>query len=113
LPSSESSGLFSGGWTGQINGDGSKARADEGGSNNMAHLPPENYTQCQVNLPKSIREDQAPSSDAEHYNTSAPSCVYPRTSSVNPTIVLLQHNRGTLCCGILIFTEIASYYDHE
>ncbi|MEQ2303377.1 hypothetical protein AMECASPLE_016225 [Ameca splendens] len=81
------------GWTGQINGDGSKARADEGGSNNMAHLPPENYTQCQVNLPKSIREDQAPSSDAQHYNTSAPSCVYPRTSSVNPTIVLLQHNR--------------------
>ncbi|MED6287262.1 hypothetical protein CHARACLAT_014586 [Characodon lateralis] len=81
------------GWTGQINGDGSKARADEGGSNNMAHLPPENYAQCQVNLSKSIREDPAPSSDAQHYNTSAPSCVYPRTSSVNPTIVLLQHNR--------------------
>ncbi|KAM4729852.1 sorbin and SH3 domain-containing protein 1 [Anableps anableps] len=81
-------------WTGQINGGGSKAGAAEGGSTSTAHLPPENNTQCQANSPKSIRENQAPSSsEAQHRNTSAPSCVYPRTSSVNPTIVLLQHNR--------------------
>ncbi|XP_015236186.1 PREDICTED: sorbin and SH3 domain-containing protein 1-like [Cyprinodon variegatus] len=81
------------GWTGQINGDGTKAEAAEGGSSNTAHLPPENNTQCQANF-KSIREIQTPSpSDAQTCNQSAPSCVYPRTTAVNPTIVLLQHSR--------------------
>lgn len=44
------SGLFSGGWTSQINGDSSKAGLAEGGSNNPAHLPPESNLQCQVRL---------------------------------------------------------------
>uniref|UniRef100_A0A087XR97 Sorbin and SH3 domain containing 1 n=1 Tax=Poecilia formosa TaxID=48698 RepID=A0A087XR97_POEFO len=82
-------------WTGQINGDGSKAGAAEGGSSNAPHLPPESSSQRQAFSPRSIRENEAASpADALHVDPSAPGCVYPRTSSVNPTIVLLQHNRG-------------------
>ncbi|XP_014863486.1 PREDICTED: sorbin and SH3 domain-containing protein 1 isoform X2 [Poecilia mexicana] len=81
-------------WTGQINGDGSKAGAAEGGSSNAPHLPPESSSQRQAFSPRSIRENEAASpADALHVDPSAPGCVYPRTSSVNPTIVLLQHNR--------------------
>ncbi|XP_047458273.1 sorbin and SH3 domain-containing protein 1 isoform X3 [Mugil cephalus] len=82
------------GWTSQINGDSSKAGLAEGGNNNTADLPPVNYTQCQTNLPKSIKENQAPpSSEIQKYITTASTFVYPSTSTVNPTIVLLQHNR--------------------
>uniref|UniRef100_A0A3Q1HLZ0 Sorbin and SH3 domain-containing protein 1-like n=1 Tax=Acanthochromis polyacanthus TaxID=80966 RepID=A0A3Q1HLZ0_9TELE len=82
------------GWTRQINGDSSKAGLAEGGSNNTADLPPVNSTQCQGNSPDSIKENQAPSStDIQNCVSSTSSFVYPCTSSVNPTIVLLQHNR--------------------
>ncbi|XP_028279439.1 sorbin and SH3 domain-containing protein 1 isoform X3 [Parambassis ranga] len=67
------------GWTSQINGDGSKAGLAEGGGNNPADLPPVNNTQCQT------RQDIQ--------NCITTSSVYPCTSTVNPTIVLLQHNR--------------------
>ncbi|TDH01010.1 hypothetical protein EPR50_G00175780 [Perca flavescens] len=82
------------GWTSQINGDSSKAGLAEGGSNITADLPPVNNTQCQANSPESIKENQAPSStDIQNYFTPTSSSVYPCTSTVNPTIVLLQHNR--------------------
>uniref|UniRef100_A0AAQ5YMH3 Sorbin and SH3 domain containing 1 n=1 Tax=Amphiprion ocellaris TaxID=80972 RepID=A0AAQ5YMH3_AMPOC len=82
------------GWTSQINGDSSKAGLAEGGSNNTADLPPVNDTQCQGNSPASIKENQVPSStDIQNCISSTSSFVYPCTSSVNPTIVLLQHNR--------------------
>ncbi|KAM9344614.1 sorbin and SH3 domain-containing protein 1 [Symphorus nematophorus] len=82
------------GWTSQINGDSSKAGLAEGGSNITADLPPVNNTQCQVYSPESINENQAPSStDIQNCITSTSSSVYPCTSTVNPTIVLLQHNR--------------------
>ncbi|KAM6916057.1 sorbin and SH3 domain-containing protein 1 [Xenentodon cancila] len=82
------------GWTDQINGDGSKAGLAGGGSTNTAHLPPERNPQCQASLPKSINENQVPSSaDIQNCISPSPSCVYPCTSTVNPTIVLLQHNR--------------------
>uniref|UniRef100_A0A3Q2QPY7 Sorbin and SH3 domain-containing protein 1 n=1 Tax=Fundulus heteroclitus TaxID=8078 RepID=A0A3Q2QPY7_FUNHE len=81
-----------GGWAGRINGDGCKAA--EGGSDAAARLPPENHTQRQADSPRGIREDPAgPCSDAQSADPSGSGCVYPRTSSVNPTIVLLQHNR--------------------
>ncbi|XP_050932766.1 sorbin and SH3 domain-containing protein 1 [Lates calcarifer] len=81
------------GWTSQINGDSSKAGLAEGGSNITADLPPVNNTQCQANSPESLKENQAPSStDFQNCITSS-SSVYPSTSTVNPTIVLLQHNR--------------------
>ncbi|XP_030012100.1 sorbin and SH3 domain-containing protein 1 [Sphaeramia orbicularis] len=76
------------GWTGQINGDGSKAGLAEGGSNSTADLPPVNNFQCQANSPESIKENQVP-----NCVSSPSSSVYPCTSTVNPTIVLLQHNR--------------------
>ncbi|XP_029376137.1 sorbin and SH3 domain-containing protein 1 isoform X2 [Echeneis naucrates] len=65
------------GWTSQINGDSSKAGLAEGGGSITADFPPVNVTQYQA------KGNQSPSSGS----------VYPRTSSVNPTIVLLQHNR--------------------
>ncbi|XP_019113606.2 sorbin and SH3 domain-containing protein 1 isoform X4 [Larimichthys crocea] len=82
------------GWTSQINGDSSKAGLAEGGSNITADLPPVNNTQCQVYSPESINDNQAPSpTDIQNCITSTSSSVYPCTSTVNPTIVLLQHNR--------------------
>ncbi|KAG7511957.1 sorbin and SH3 domain-containing 1 isoform X8 [Solea senegalensis] len=82
------------GWTSQINGDSSKAGLAEGGSNITADLPPVNNTQCQATLAESLKENQAPSSiDVQNCISSPSSSVYPCTSSVNPTIVLLQHNR--------------------
>uniref|UniRef100_A0A7N8YLT9 Sorbin and SH3 domain-containing protein 1-like n=1 Tax=Mastacembelus armatus TaxID=205130 RepID=A0A7N8YLT9_9TELE len=81
-------------WTSQINGDSSKAGLAEGGSNNTADLPLVNSTQCQASSPESLKENQAPSfRDFQNYMSSASSSVYPCTSTVNPTIVLLQHNR--------------------
>ncbi|XP_038592868.1 sorbin and SH3 domain-containing protein 1 isoform X1 [Micropterus salmoides] len=82
------------GWTNQINGDSSKAGLAEGGTNIAADLPPVNNTQCQANSPECVKENQAPSyTDIQHCITSTSSSVYPCTSTVNPTIVLLQHNR--------------------
>ncbi|CAB1425099.1 unnamed protein product [Pleuronectes platessa] len=80
------------GWTNQINGDSSKAGLAEGGSNITADLPPVNNTRCQAISTESI--NQTPSStDIHNYITPSSSSVYPCTSIVNPTIVLLQHNR--------------------
>uniref|UniRef100_A0A668VVN6 Sorbin and SH3 domain containing 1 n=1 Tax=Oreochromis aureus TaxID=47969 RepID=A0A668VVN6_OREAU len=82
------------GWTSQINGDSSKAGLAEGGSNDTADLPPVNNTLCQNNSSESIKEYRAPfSTDVQNSVTSTPGSVYPCTSIVNPTIVLLQHNR--------------------
>ncbi|XP_076025458.1 sorbin and SH3 domain-containing protein 1 [Genypterus blacodes] len=81
-------------WTSQINGDSSKAGLAEGGSDSTSDLPPVNNLQCQADLPESIKENQAPTyGDIQNCFTSPSSSVYPCTSSVNPTIVLLQHNR--------------------
>lgn len=53
------------------------------------------FSDFQVYSPESINQNQAPSSpDIQNRITSTPSSVYPCTSTVNPTIVLLQHNRG-------------------
>ncbi|XP_060896907.1 sorbin and SH3 domain-containing protein 1 isoform X8 [Labrus mixtus] len=82
------------GWTHQINGDSSKAGLAEGGSHTTADLPPVNNSQCQSNSAESVKENQCPSfSDIPQTTISTSSSVYPCTSSVNPTIVLLQHNR--------------------
>ncbi|XP_068182826.1 sorbin and SH3 domain-containing protein 1 isoform X4 [Antennarius striatus] len=82
------------GWSSQINGDNSKAGLAEGGSSITADLPPVNNTQGQWYSPQSINENQPPSSaDVQSCLADAPGSVYPCTSSVNPTIVLLQHNR--------------------
>ncbi|XP_074531282.1 sorbin and SH3 domain-containing protein 1 isoform X4 [Halichoeres trimaculatus] len=81
-------------WTTQINGDSSKAGLAEGGSDGTADLPPLNNTQCQPNLAESLKENQSPSdTDSQTCPASTPGSVYPCTSTVNPTIVLLQHNR--------------------
>ncbi|XP_071378714.1 sorbin and SH3 domain-containing protein 1 [Centroberyx affinis] len=85
------------GWTSQINGDSSKAGLAEGGSNITADLPTVNNTQCQANSPESVKENQVPAStDIQNHITLCSSSVYPSTTSVNPTIVLLQHNREKL-----------------
>ncbi|KAK2922126.1 hypothetical protein Q8A73_001611 [Channa argus] len=82
------------GWTNQINGDSSKTGLAVGGDNITADLPPVNNTQCQANSPESIKENQAPSfTNIQNCITSTSSSAYPCTSTVNPTIVLLQHNR--------------------
>uniref|UniRef100_A0A7N8WRC5 Sorbin and SH3 domain-containing protein 1-like n=1 Tax=Mastacembelus armatus TaxID=205130 RepID=A0A7N8WRC5_9TELE len=52
-------------------------------------------TPSKSDSPESLKENQAPSfRDFQNYMSSASSSVYPCTSTVNPTIVLLQHNRG-------------------
>uniref|UniRef100_A0A3P9LSS1 Sorbin and SH3 domain containing 1 n=1 Tax=Oryzias latipes TaxID=8090 RepID=A0A3P9LSS1_ORYLA len=66
-----------GAWSGQVNGDGAEAGLAEGGNNKAAHLPPDHSALIQT--------PSAPS---------VPAPVYPSTSTVNPTIVLLQYNRG-------------------
>ncbi|KAK7901715.1 hypothetical protein WMY93_018484 [Mugilogobius chulae] len=81
-----------GAWTGQINGDEAKTGLAEEAivNNSSADLHTVNKLQCQskVSSPDSVKENQAPLTD---YHCSG----FPCTSSVNPTIVLLQHNRGT------------------
>uniref|UniRef100_A0A3P8QJX1 SH3 domain-containing protein n=1 Tax=Astatotilapia calliptera TaxID=8154 RepID=A0A3P8QJX1_ASTCA len=61
------------------------------------------------NSSESIKENQAPfSTDIQNSVTSTPSSVYPCTSIVNPTIVLLQHNRDAvilICCTLLNETK--------
>ncbi|XP_078788279.1 sorbin and SH3 domain-containing protein 1 isoform X29 [Oryzias latipes] len=63
-------------WSGQVNGGGAEAELAEGGNNKAAHL-----------LPDHSALSQTPSAP------SVPAPVYPSTSAVNPTIVLLQYNR--------------------
>lgn len=118
---SEACGLVLGDWTSRINGDRAKKGLAEGHRDVPAELPPVNNTQyqvcfpplqftqvivysvqlhkefslhSQVNTPESFNQIPPPSADAQICITSASSSVYPCTSTVNPTIVLLQHNRG-------------------
>ncbi|XP_046884715.1 sorbin and SH3 domain-containing protein 1 isoform X2 [Hypomesus transpacificus] len=85
------------GWASQINGDSAQAGLAEGGVNNItADLPTVNNTLSQASSPVSTEELQCPSSsDLQNHLLSpakAPS-IYPSTTTVNPTIVLLQHHR--------------------
>ncbi|XP_028325430.1 sorbin and SH3 domain-containing protein 1 isoform X3 [Gouania willdenowi] len=81
------------GWTSQINGHSSNAALAEGRSKNTDDLPVNN-TQCQANSPSEIKDQRTTfSTEKQNCSTHNSSCVYPCTSAVNPTIVLLQHNR--------------------
>ncbi|XP_056148325.1 sorbin and SH3 domain-containing protein 1 [Lampris incognitus] len=81
-------------WTSQINGDGSKAGLAEGSSAITADLPTVNNTICQAESPERTKENQvADAADLHNHITSTSNSVYPSTTTVNPTIVLLQHNR--------------------
>ncbi|CAB1343409.1 unnamed protein product, partial [Coregonus sp. 'balchen'] len=81
------------GWISQINGDSSQKGLADGGFHDItADLPTVNRTQPQGSSPVITEEPQLPaSSDIQNHITStkAPS----NTKTVNPTIVLLQHNR--------------------
>ncbi|XP_024118261.1 sorbin and SH3 domain-containing protein 1 [Oryzias melastigma] len=68
-------------WSGQVNGGGSEAGLAEG-----APLRLDNNALSQPHLIGSISRNPA--------STSVPTPVYPSTRAVNPTLVLLQHNRG-------------------
>uniref|UniRef100_A0A7M4E4H9 Sorbin and SH3 domain containing 1 n=1 Tax=Crocodylus porosus TaxID=8502 RepID=A0A7M4E4H9_CROPO len=61
-----------------------------------------------------LNEVSQPSFGTEHQSSltsvSKPSSVYPSTTIVNPTIVLLQHNRGKEPCSY-IFSHIADKVD--
>ncbi|XP_061545273.1 sorbin and SH3 domain-containing protein 1 isoform X5 [Phycodurus eques] len=74
----------------QMNG-----RFAEGDANITPDFPPGNNSHCcQTNSLESIKENQAPATcDSNNCFPSTPSAIYPCTSTVNPTIVLLQHNR--------------------
>ncbi|XP_077469093.1 sorbin and SH3 domain-containing protein 1 isoform X6 [Stigmatopora argus] len=66
----------------------------EGSANVTADFTPVNHNHCQANSPESIKENQAPATcDKNNCFPLSPSSIYPCTSTVNPTIVLLQHNR--------------------
>ncbi|XP_051935886.1 sorbin and SH3 domain-containing protein 1 isoform X3 [Hippocampus zosterae] len=66
----------------------------EGGGNIPADFLPVNNSHCQTSSPESIKENQAPVTCVNNNCfPSPPTSIYPCTSSVNPTIVLLQHNR--------------------
>ncbi|XP_019737560.1 sorbin and SH3 domain-containing protein 1 isoform X4 [Hippocampus comes] len=66
----------------------------EGGGNIPADFLPVNNSHCQASSPESIKENQAPATCVNNNCfPSPPASIYPCTSSVNPTIVLLQHNR--------------------
>ncbi|XP_077469089.1 sorbin and SH3 domain-containing protein 1 isoform X2 [Stigmatopora argus] len=67
----------------------------EGSANVTADFTPVNHNHCQANSPESIKENQAPATcDKNNCFPLSPSSIYPCTSTVNPTIVLLQHNRA-------------------
>ncbi|XP_077585367.1 sorbin and SH3 domain-containing protein 1 isoform X3 [Stigmatopora nigra] len=67
----------------------------EGSANITADFTPVNHIHCQANSPESIKENQAPATcDKNNCFPLSPSSIYPCTSTVNPTIVLLQHNRA-------------------
>lgn len=115
---SEESGPVLGDWTSRINGDSSKKGLAEGRRDVTAEPSPVNNTQYQVCFSprrflmkrverhgvlslhsqvytlESFNRIPPSSADTQICITSAPSSGYPCTSTVNPTIVLLQHNRG-------------------
>ncbi|KAL0964241.1 hypothetical protein UPYG_G00321230 [Umbra pygmaea] len=82
----------SSGWIGQINGDNSKTRLAEGVFHDITtDLPTVNRTQPQRSSPVNADKTHVPSSSNIHITSTK---VYPSTAvTVNPTIVLLQHNR--------------------
>ncbi|XP_049591421.1 sorbin and SH3 domain-containing protein 1 isoform X8 [Syngnathus scovelli] len=66
----------------------------EGGGNVTNDFPLSHNSHRQATSSESIKENQAPATcDTNNCFPSAPSSIYPCTSTVNPTIVLLQHNR--------------------
>ncbi|XP_029609072.1 sorbin and SH3 domain-containing protein 1 isoform X3 [Salmo trutta] len=85
------------GWIGQINGDCSQTGLADGGFYDItADLPTVNRTQAQGSSPLKTEEPQIPASfDIQNYisSTKATSAYPSTTNTVNPTIVLLQHNR--------------------
>nr|XP_023863928.1 sorbin and SH3 domain-containing protein 1 isoform X4 [Salvelinus alpinus] len=85
-----------GSWIGQINGDSSLTGLAEGCFHDItADLPTINRTQPQGSSPVSTEEHQFLAFDIQSHITStkAPSAYPSTTKTVNPTIVLLQHNR--------------------
>ncbi|XP_071010782.1 sorbin and SH3 domain-containing protein 1-like [Oncorhynchus clarkii lewisi] len=85
------------GWIGQINGDSAQTGFADGCFHDItADLPTVNRTQAQGSSPVNTEEPQLPASfDIQNYilSTKATS-AYPSTAgTVNPTVVLLQHNR--------------------
>ncbi|CAL8257000.1 unnamed protein product [Lota lota] len=85
-----------GGWTKLINGDIAEAGLAEGGSHITADLPSVNNTHWPVTSTYSVNENQAPGSAGVHNHiTSSRGSAYPSTTTttISPTIVLLQHNR--------------------
>ncbi|XP_045556662.1 sorbin and SH3 domain-containing protein 1 isoform X4 [Salmo salar] len=88
------------GWIGQINGDSSQTGLADGGFHDItADLPTVNRTQAQGSSPLKTEEPQIPASfDIQNYisSTKATSAYPSTTNTVNPTIVLLQHNRAML-----------------
>uniref|UniRef100_A0A673WPW6 Sorbin and SH3 domain containing 1 n=1 Tax=Salmo trutta TaxID=8032 RepID=A0A673WPW6_SALTR len=83
-------------WIGQINGDSSLTGLAEGCFHDItADLPTVNRTQPQGSSPVSTEEHQFLAFDIQNHITStkAPSAYPSTTKTVNPTIVLLQHNR--------------------
>ncbi|XP_055757894.1 sorbin and SH3 domain-containing protein 1-like isoform X4 [Salvelinus fontinalis] len=85
------------GWIGQINGDGSQTGLADGRFHDItADLPTVNRTQAQGSSPVKTEEPQIPASfDIQNYilSTKATSAYPSTTNTVNPTIVLPQHNR--------------------
>ncbi|KAM9808880.1 sorbin and SH3 domain-containing protein 1 isoform 16-T17 [Syngnathus typhle] len=66
----------------------------EGGGNVTTDFSLSHNSHRQASSSESIKENQAPATyDTHNCFPSAPSAIYPCTSTVNPTIVLLQHNR--------------------
>uniref|UniRef100_A0A4W5NNV3 Sorbin and SH3 domain containing 1 n=1 Tax=Hucho hucho TaxID=62062 RepID=A0A4W5NNV3_9TELE len=85
-----------GSWIGQINGDSSLTGLAEGCFHDItADLPTVNRTQPQGSSPVSTEEHQLLAFDIQNHITSTKApFAYPSTiKTVNPTIVLLQHNR--------------------
>ncbi|XP_070980667.1 sorbin and SH3 domain-containing protein 1 isoform X2 [Oncorhynchus clarkii lewisi] len=83
-------------WIGQINGDSSLTGLAEGCFHDItADLPTVNRTQPQGSSPVSTEKRQFRAFDIQNHITStkAPSAYPSTTKTVNPTIVLLQHNR--------------------
>ncbi|XP_055026394.2 sorbin and SH3 domain-containing protein 1 isoform X2 [Misgurnus anguillicaudatus] len=81
------------GWLGAVNGETETGLAHKDVNNTTADLNSTqvNETQTKVDSPQHTSRPEPRS--AVSSSTKA-SCSYPPTSSVNPTIVLLQHSRG-------------------
>ncbi|XP_021463030.2 sorbin and SH3 domain-containing protein 1 isoform X5 [Oncorhynchus mykiss] len=85
------------GWIGQINGDSAQTGFADGCFHDItADLPTVNRTQAQGSSPVNTEEPQLPASfDIQNYisSTKATSAYPSAAGTVNPTVVLLQHNR--------------------